>query len=152
MTSTGQATPAGMTTPLSGNTPQDRAIVITDGENISLRRPIAQQPPIMVSNNELLRELHYLRRQSTDYQKLKDREGQIESSLPRTRLSRKQPLEEGSRRRDEIGHVITPRNLFPSYGQITVGGDDRRLENTKDSGRPPHQEDRPPLILTGRST
>ena len=57
MTSTGQATPAGMTTPLSGNTPQDRAIVITDGENISLRRPIAQQPPIMVSNNELLIEL-----------------------------------------------------------------------------------------------
>ena len=99
-----------------GNTPQDRAIVITDGENISLRWPIAQQPPIMVSNNELLRELHYLRRQSTYYQELKDRVGQIESSLPRTRLSGKQPFQEGSRCRDGRGHIITPRNLFASNG------------------------------------
>ena len=42
--------------------------------------------------------------------------------------------------------------MFSSDGQITVGGDDRRLENTRDSRRPPHQKDSPPLILTGRST
>ena len=75
-----------------------------------------------------------------------------QSSLPRTRRSGKQPLEEGSRCRDGRGHVNTPRNLFSSDGQITVGGDDRRLENTRDSRRPPHQKDSPPLILTGRST
>ena len=37
-------------------------------------------------------------------------------------------------------HVITPRNLFASGGQTTVGGEDRRLEDTIDGGRIPCQD------------
>lgn len=37
-------------------------------------------------------------------------------------------------------HVITPRNLFASGGQTTVGGEDRRLEDTIDGGRIPRQD------------
>ena len=35
------------------NIPHEQAIVITEGDNVSLRRSIAQSPPIMVSNDEL---------------------------------------------------------------------------------------------------
>ena len=45
-----------------GNTPQDREIVITEGDPIILRRPIAQSPPVMISNDDLLKELPYLRK------------------------------------------------------------------------------------------
>lgn len=123
---------------VSQNTPQDRAIIVTDGDNASLRRLIAEQLTIMISNDELLKELHYLRRQVRDHQELRDRVGRIESALSRTHRSVKQPFEEGSQSglRDGGGHIITPRNLFASGPD---GGDDRQLEDGRDVGRTPPQ-------------
>ena len=126
------------------NTPQDRAIIITDEEPLSLRRPIANSPPVFISNDDLLKELHYLRSQVREQQALKERVVQLESLVPRTHRSGKQPFEEENQsgHRDERRHVIVPRNLFASGGRTTVGGEDRRLENARDGGRPPRQDDR----------
>ena len=89
-----------------GNTPQDRAIVITE-DPVILRRPITQSPPVMISNDDLLKELHYLRKQDRDHKALRQQVGQIESVLPRTHRSGKQPFEEANQsgRRDGRGHA-----------------------------------------------
>ncbi|XP_063942768.1 uncharacterized protein LOC135150410 [Daucus carota subsp. sativus] len=118
----------------SGNTPQDRAIIITDGEPVDMRRPISNSPPVFISNEELLKEFHYLRNKAREQQALRERIVQLESLVPGTHRSGKQPFEEDSQsgHHDDRRHVFVPRNLFASGGQTTIGG-----EGARDGGRPP---------------
>ena len=106
-TSLGRALDGPTDNTIVGNTPQDQAIVITEGDPVILRRPIAQSPPVMISNDVLLKGLHYLRKQDREHKALKEQVGQIESVLPRTHRSGKQPFEEANQsgRRDGRGHA-----------------------------------------------
>ena len=72
-----------------GNTSHDRAIIITDGEPVVMRRPISNSPPVFISNEELLKELHYLRNEAREQQALRERVAQLESLVPGTHRSGK---------------------------------------------------------------
>ena len=83
-----------------GNTSQDRAIIITDGEPVVMRRPISNSPPVFISNEELLKELHNLRSEAREQQALRERVAQLESLVPGT-------LPESNPSDQKVSHAIT---------------------------------------------